>query len=97
MELAQRRVQARPGLDATLSKLHEAGLLAAGMIGDPDPYTATMNALNTFHVDDVVISTFPETRSGWLRADLIKRVQHATSVPVEHVVVDLETQKAPAG
>jgi len=89
--------EARTRLDATLGKLHEAGLLAAGMIGDPDPYTATMNALNTFHVDDVVISTFPETRSGWLRADLIKRVQHATSVPVEHVVVDLETQKAPAG
>jgi hypothetical protein len=56
-----------------------------------------MNALNTFHVDDVVISTFPETRSGWLRGDLIKRVQGATSVPVEHVVVDLEAEQAPTG
>jgi hypothetical protein len=89
--------EARARLDATLRKLHDAGLLAAGMIGPPDPYTATMNALNTFHVDDVVISTFPETRSGWLRSDLIKRVSGATSVPVEHVVVDLDAQKAPAG
>jgi hypothetical protein len=88
--------EARTRLEATLGKFHDAGLLAAGMIGDPDPYTATMNALNTFHVDDVVISTFPETRSGWLRSDLIKRVAGATSVPVEHVVVDLEAQKAPA-
>ena len=48
------------------------------MIGDPDPYTATMNALQHFRVDDVVISTFPATRSGWLRSDLIERVRGAT-------------------
>jgi hypothetical protein len=33
-----------------------------------------------------VISTFPETRSGWLRGDLIGRVQASTGKPVEHVV-----------
>ena len=49
------------------------------MIGDPDPYTATMNALELFTVDDVVISTLPGERSGWLRANLIERVRHATS------------------
>ena len=74
--------------------LRDSDLLVAGMIGDPDPYTATMNALSTFHVDDVVISTFPATRSGWLRSDLIKRLQGATAVPIEHVVVDLEAEKA---
>ena len=31
----------------------------AGMIGDPDPYTAAMNALSFFRVDDIVISTLP--------------------------------------
>src|SRR5204862_27845 len=30
----------------------------------------------------------PETRSGWLRRDLIERVTQATRRPVEHVVVD---------
>jgi hypothetical protein len=88
--------EARQRLDATLRRLKGAGLLVAGMIGDPDPYTATMNALNTFHVDDVVISTFPATRSGWLRADLIRRVSTATPLPVEHVVVDLEAEEAAA-
>jgi len=58
---------------------------AAGMVGDPDPYTATMNALNFFRVDEVVISTFEATRSGWLRADLVERVRKATSQPVEHI------------
>jgi hypothetical protein len=55
------------------------------MIGDPDPYTATMNALQFFRVDDIVISTLPATRSGWLRADLIERVRNASGKPVQHV------------
>jgi len=61
------------------------GMVTAGMIGDPDPFTATMNALQFFRVDDIVISTLPATRSGWLRADLIERVRRATNTPVEHV------------
>ena len=78
--------RARTRLRLVLDRLHHAGLFAAGMIGDPDPYTAIMNALQYFRVDDIVISTLPETKSGWLRADLIERVRNATGKPVEHVV-----------
>lgn len=78
--------RARTRLKLVLDRLHAAGLFAAGMIGDPDPYTAIMNALQYFRVDDIVVSTFPETKSGWLRADLIGRVRSATGKPVEHVV-----------
>ena len=52
----------------------------------PDPYTAIQNALQFYAPDDIVISTFPETRSGWLRGDLIGRVRASTGKPVEHVV-----------
>ncbi len=69
--------RARTRLKLVLDRLHGAGLFAAGMIGDPDPYTAIMNALQYFRVDDIVISTFAETKSGWLRADLIERVRSA--------------------
>ncbi len=78
--------RARTRLSLVLSRLHAAGLFAAGMIGDPDPYTAIMNALQYFRVDDIVISTFSETKSGWLRADLIDRVRNSSGKPVEHVV-----------
>jgi hypothetical protein len=90
--------EARARLAAMLDRLHAAGLISSGMIGDPDPYTAAMNALELFRVDDVVISTLPDERSGWMRADLIRRVQGATSAKVEHVVVDLQatTIAAPA-
>jgi hypothetical protein len=83
---ATRRAHAR--LAAMLERLHEAGLIASGMIGDPDPYTAVMNALELFTVvDDIVISTLPDERSGWMRANLVERVRANTQIPVEHVVV----------
>jgi hypothetical protein len=86
--------QARTRLAAMLHRMHAEGMLASGMIGDPDPYTAASNALELFTVDDVVISTLPGERSGWLRANLIGRVQGATAAPVEHVVVELSSATA---
>ncbi|MEA2458304.1 MAG: hypothetical protein QOC95_1276 [Thermoleophilaceae bacterium] len=72
----------------TLQRLHEKGLDATGQVMDPDPFTAIQNALQFYAVDEIVISTFPSTRSGWLRNDLVGRVQASTSKPVEHVVVN---------
>jgi hypothetical protein len=88
--------RARTRLKLVLDRLHQAGLYGAGMIGDPDPYTAIMNALQYFRVDDIVISTFPETKSGWLRADLIERVRRTTNLPVEHVVQEDASDTAAA-
>jgi hypothetical protein len=87
---------ARARLATMLDRLHSERLFGSGMIGDPDPYTAAVNALELFRVDDVVISTLPDQRSGWMRANLIERVQHMTSAPVEHVVVDLQANSTPA-
>jgi hypothetical protein len=77
--------EARERLAHTLTAFRETGLVASGMIGNPDPYEATMNALHSFRVDDIVISTLPATRSGWLRGDLIERVREESGKPVEHV------------
>jgi GNAT superfamily N-acetyltransferase len=77
--------QARARLTQMIDRARAAGLICAGMIADPDPYNAVMNALQFFRVDDIVISTLPATRSGWLRADLIERVRRASNKPVEHV------------
>ena len=51
------------------------GIVAAGMIGDPDPYTATMNAVQFFHISEIVISTLPEGTSKWVADKLVDRVQ----------------------
>ncbi|MFP5362775.1 MAG: hypothetical protein ACLGI5_08610 [Thermoleophilia bacterium] len=79
---------ARARLGNTLDKMRREGLLVAGMIGDPDPYTATMNALQFYRVSRIIISTLPVTKSGWMRSDLIERVRKATNIDVEHVVAE---------
>ena len=83
--VALKRSQAR--LTQVVDRAKAEGLLAAGMIGDADPYTATMNAVHAFpQAREIVISTYSTTRSGWLRADLIERIRKATNRPVHHVV-----------
>ncbi len=80
-------------LMTTLAQLRAVGILATGAVMDPDPYSATMDAVAAYGADCIIISTHPETRSGWMRRDLIERVHHDTGVPVDHVVVDLEADK----
>jgi hypothetical protein len=81
-----------PGIERRLAQatslLHEAGVEVSAHVGDSDPFTATMNAVHDELVDEVIISTFPETTSGWLRRDLIGRVRKASGLPVRHVVAD---------
>ena len=86
---------ARARLGNTLDRMRREGLLVAGMIGDPDPYTATMNALQFYRVSRIIISTLPVSKSGWLRADLIGRVRKASNIEVEHIVA--EAQPAEVG
>jgi hypothetical protein len=77
-----------------LKQLQDSGLEAIGQVVHPDPFTAVQNALQFYVPDEIVISTFPETRSGWLRADLVDRVKATTSTPVEHVVTEPEEVSA---
>lgn len=88
--------EARERLSRFVAQLRESGIVANGMIGDPDPYDAVCNALDLFTVDHVVVSTLPKTRSGWLRADLVERVRNATQAQVDHVESDPAEEPARA-
>src|SRR3954466_11835354 len=87
------RDAAQNRLEMTLALLREAGIEADGEVMDPDPYSAVMDALGEADYDEIVISTHPETRSGWLREGLVDRVRRAARRPVEHVVVDLDAER----
>jgi uncharacterized protein YciI len=87
------RDAAQNRLEMTLALLREAGIEADGEVMDPDPYSAVMDALGEQDYDEIVISTHPETRSGWLRQGLVDRVSRAARRPVEHVVVDLDAER----
>ena len=77
--------EARERLAALLKSLRDEGIVAAGMIGDPDPYTAIMNAVDYFYISEIVISTLPEASSKWVADKLVDRVQSASNKPVEHI------------
>jgi len=79
-----------------VSSLRAEGIVAAGMIGDPDPYTAIMNAVQYFHISEIVISTLPEGSSRWMADKLVDRVQGATNKPVEHIEATTATAGAEA-
>jgi len=83
-------------LEMTLALLREAGVECDGEVMDPDPYAASMDALGEADYDEIIVSTHPETRSGWLRENLVDRVARATRRPVEHVVVDLDSEREDA-
>ena len=88
--------EAERRLRRALSELRGAGIEAHGQIAHPDPFAATLHATQDERVDEIIISTFPQTRSGWLRRDLVERVRQATGKPVEHVVTELEPARASA-
>src|SRR5947209_8386414 len=88
-EAAQVRV------DLARAWLRDHGIEAIGEVGDPDPYTAAMDAVRDYRPDEIIVSTHPDTRSGWLRRSLPDRLREATGLPVEHVVVDLEKEHLP--
>ena len=85
---------AKERLDALLSSLRASGIVVAGMIGDPDPFTATMNAVGYFFISEIVISTLPSNRSEWLQSGLVDRVKRQTGKPVQHV--ESTADRAPA-
>jgi hypothetical protein len=74
-------------LQAALGRLRDAGIEASGHLGDPDPVNAALNAVQDETVDEIIVSTFPEATSGWLRRGVVDRIREGTQLPVAHVVV----------
>jgi predicted deacetylase len=73
-------------LRRALTELRGEGINAHGQIVHPDPFTAAKNAVHDERVDEIIVSTFPGEKSGWLRRDLVARLRKETGRPVDHVV-----------
>ena len=87
---------ARERLGQLLQSLENDGIVAAGMIGDPDPYTAARNALEYFHISELVISTLPSNRSAWIEKGLVEKLERDSGKPVMHVESSAEPAEASA-
>jgi hypothetical protein len=87
------RAAAQERLDRSLARLRSAGVEARGEVGDGEPLQAVEDALRTFGADEIIISTHPEGRSHWLERGVVEGARERFTVPVTHVVVDLERER----
>ena len=88
------RQAAQERLNGSLHALADAGIEARGEVGDADPLQAIADALRTFGADEIIISTHPEGRSNWLEKGVVSGAERRFTVPITHVVVDLQAEAA---
>jgi hypothetical protein len=91
-----RRASAGRRLERTLEALRGEGISASGHVVEADPVAALKDALAQLEPrpDEIIVSTHPRQRSGWLRRNVVERIQKAAgSIPVEHIEVDLDAEK----
>lgn len=71
-------------LDA-IEQLRATGAEVDGWVGDASPYLAIADALREHPIDEIILSTFHQTLSRWLRMDVASRVQRDFGTPVRVV------------
>ena len=85
-----RRASAGRRLDRTLARFREAGVHAMGHVVDSDPLAAVKDAIEMEEPDELIVSTHPESKSGWRRRNLVEEIRKAAGErPVEHVVSEV--------
>jgi GABA permease len=89
---------AKARLDTTLLTLRLEDLDADGSLGDYRPLRALASAVDTFHPDQIVISTLPLDESVWHRFEVVDRAraEHA-DIPISHVVANRVPVEQSAG
>jgi phosphopantetheine adenylyltransferase len=91
-----RRAAAGRRLERTLVAMRQAGIPAHGGVFEGGPLTAVKDVLELERVDELIVSTHPETKSGWLRRNLVDEIRKAAGErPVEHIVTDVTARGGP--
>lgn len=85
---------ARERMARSVAALRGIGVEVRAEVGDPDPNMAIEDALRVFPADEIVISTLPPDQSRWLEHDVVERTRREVDLPMTHVVVDLDAERA---
>src|SRR5207253_11267523 len=70
-----RRAAAGRRLEKTLQKLRAAGIPAHGFVVGAGPVDAVRDHLAQEPPDEVIVSTHPERRSGWVRRNVVDELR----------------------
>jgi GABA permease len=87
---------ARERMDRSVTALRGIGIEVRAEVGDPDPNMAIEDALRVFPADEIVISTLPPEQSRWLEHEVVERTRREVELPMTHVIVDLDAERATA-
>lgn len=88
LDLARRRMA------RSVTALRGIGIEVRAEVGDPDPNMAIEDALRVFPADEIVISTLPPEQSRWLEHEVVERTRREVELPMTHVIVDLDAERA---
>lgn len=86
-----RRAAAGRRLEKTVAALRAAGVRAQSFVVESDPEDAVRDAIAQLEPkpDEIILSTHPLQKSGWLRRNVLDKVRSAAGdIPLEHVVVE---------
>jgi hypothetical protein len=79
---------ARRRLQDTIERLRAIGATIDGWVGDENCYRAIADGLEEHGFDEVILSTFSQDRSRWLRQDVASRIRQDYDVAVRVVESD---------
>ena len=85
---------ARERMARSVTALRGIGVEVRAEVGDPDPNMAIEDALRVFPADEIVISTLPPEQSRWLEHEVVERTRREVELPMTHVIVDLDAERA---
>ena len=93
-----RRATAGRRVDRMVAELQAAGIPAHGDVFEGGPVAAVEDVLELEDIDELIVSTHPEEKSGWLRKknvlDQLRRL--AGDRPFQHVVSDVTARSGRA-
>src|SRR5262249_62356250 len=73
-------------LRRALAELRGSGIEAHGWVAQPDPFEAAMQEIHEERIDEIIVSTVGPEKAGWLRKDLLQRLQGETRLPGQRLV-----------
>lgn len=85
---------ARERMARSATALRGLGVEVSAEVGDTDPNLAIEDALSVFPADEIIISTLPPEQSRWLEHEVVERTRREVDLPMTHVVVDLDAERA---
>jgi hypothetical protein len=92
IDSAEVREAARARVEVTMALLSEFGIESIGEVLDPEPWLALDDAVRAHRPGEVLFSSLPDTRFGFMRRDLVECVREKVEpqVKLTHIPVRIE-------